>query len=89
MDKNMTTTVQSVSFVSFSHLMRDIDMIQQITLRNTMRAYISWGDVRHSLILAQDMLDNFIATPQTDDERLVYSRLVDVANRNLFVCLET
>lgn len=85
----MTTTVQSVSFVSFSHLMRDIDMIQQITLRNTMRAYISWGDVRHSLILAQDMLDNFIATPQTDDERLVYSRLVDVANRNLFVCLET
>lgn len=89
MDKNMTTTVQSVSFVSFSHLMRDIDMIQQISLRNTMRAYISWGDVRHSLILAQDMLDNFIATPQTDDERLVYSRLVDVANRNLFVCLET
>lgn len=85
----MTTTVQSVSFVSFSHLMRDIDMIQQISLRNTMRAYISWGDVRHSLILAQDMLDNFIATPQTDDERLVYSRLVDVANRNLFVCLET
>lgn len=89
MDKNMTTTVQSVSFVSFSHLMRDIDMIQQISLRNTMRAYISWGDVRHSLILAQDILDNFIATPQTDDERLVYSRLVDVANRNLFVCLET
>jgi len=85
----MITTVQSVSFVSFSHLMRDIDMIQQISLRNTMRAYISWGDVRHSLILAQDMLDNFIATPQTDDERLVYSRLVDVANRNLFVCLET
>ena len=89
MDKDMITTVQSVSFVSFSHLMRDIDMIQQISLRNTMRAYISWGDVRHSLILAQDMLDNFIATPQTDDERLVYSRLVDVANRNLFVCLET
>jgi len=85
----MTTTVQSVSFVSLSHLMRDIDMIQQISLRNTMRAYISWGDVRHSLILAQDILDNFIATPQTDDERLVHGRLVDVANRNLFVCLET
>lgn len=81
--------VQTASFVSFSHLLRDIDATQQIALRDTIRAFISWGDARHSLVLAQDILDNFIAPPQSDDERLLHSRLVDFANRNLYVCLET
>ena len=80
---------ETLKYVPYTTLTRGLQKPVCDSVLETLRAYMNWGDVRHSLVLATDLLHElYEGEGASGDDAILYERLANL-DKEVYIDLET
>ena len=80
---------KSVTFVSWSSLVSDLDDDFCEAVSASIGDNVSWGDSRHTLILASDILANCDLDYEDGESGIIFKNRLETLGDDLFIDMET
>ena len=81
--------IRTLKYVSWTDLTKGLNELLMDSISSSIGDSVTWGDARHTLIFAFDILDNInVDDSDSNDEKELIKRLESL-DGDIYICMET